>query len=194
MVLPLHHPRRLQPVHHRLAALHDDARRRRDGDPGGRPGHVRLRQRRRRSPPAAAHRQRLVLHLGRPPHLARRLRASTTSAAHRTTRRPGQDRRRHQTQEPDPARKLLPAWSPRGGDRRLRRALQPPALSREPRQPHPRRRLLRQGGNNPQPTEGDQDKDDRNAPLAAAVRRRHRPNHQRARASVPHQALVSQII
>ena len=47
----------------------------------------------------------------------------------------GKIERWHQTpQEPHPARKLLPGGRTRGGDHRLRRALQPSPISRKPRQ------------------------------------------------------------
>ncbi len=59
---------------------------------------------------------------------------------------PGQDRAlAPDPEEPHPAGKLLPARRPRGPDRGLRRALQSPALPREPEQRDARRRLLRQG-------------------------------------------------
>jgi len=58
----------------------------------------------------------------------------------------GQDRAlASEPQKPHPPGKLLPARRPRGPDRHLRRALQPPALSREPRQCNVSRRLLRRG-------------------------------------------------
>jgi len=72
------------------------------------------------------------------------------------------------SEEPDPSRERLPARCAGGGHRRLRRALQSPALPREPRKPHTGRRLVRQGRDNPQEAKGDQSTDHRKAPLAAS--------------------------
>ena len=66
---------------------------------------------------------------------------------------------------------LLPAGRSRSPDRGLRRALQPRALSREPRQSHARRRLLPTRPNHPVATRKDQAKDDRTAALAASQSR-----------------------
>src|ERR1700736_3046927 len=52
-------------------------------------------------------------------------------------------------QEPHPARELLSARRSRSSDRCIRRVLAPPALSREHRQSHPGRRLLRARSNHP---------------------------------------------
>ena len=63
---------------------------------------------------------------------------------------PGQDRAlASDPEEPRPAGELLPAGPTRGRRRRLRRPLQPPPLPREPRQPDPRRRLLRPRSGHP---------------------------------------------
>src|SRR5450759_2510092 len=59
-------------------------------------------------------------------------------------------------QESHPAGELLPAWRSRSLHRQVRRILQPPALSREPEEPHARRRLLRTGANHLVKTRKDQ--------------------------------------
>ena len=62
-------------------------------------------------------------------------------------------------QEPDPAGELLSSRRSRGPDRRLRRPLQPPAIPRGHRQPHPGRRLLRARPDHPAGTRKDQTTD-----------------------------------
>ena len=60
---------------------------------------------------------------------------------------------------PHPARELLSARRSRSSDRCIRRVLQPPALSREHRQSHPGRRLLRAQSNHPAGKRKDQTQD-----------------------------------
>ena len=86
---------------------------------------------------------------------------------------PGQDR----ALAPDPekphlAGKLLPARRPRSPHRDLRRALQSPAIPREPGQRDACRRLLRQGSGNHQTARKDQATDHRSSALAAPQVRR----------------------
>jgi putative transposase len=86
---------------------------------------------------------------------------------------PGQDRAlAPDPEEPHPAGKLLPARRPRSPDRGLRRALQPPALPREPEQRDARRRLLRQGAGHHQTARKDQATDHRISALATPQARR----------------------
>jgi transposase InsO family protein len=80
----------------------------------------------------------------------------------------GKIERWHQT-EPHPAGKLLSARRSRSPDRGLRRRLQPPPLSREHRQSHTCRRLLRTPVNHPGRTRKDQTTDHRKPPSAAPV-------------------------
>jgi len=86
---------------------------------------------------------------------------------------PGQDRTlAPDPQEPYPAGELLLPWRSQGADRGLRRSLQSPSLSREHRQPHPRRRLLRARPNHFIEKGKDQTKDTRNPALASSQSRR----------------------
>src|SRR6476659_7535129 len=62
-------------------------------------------------------------------------------------------------QEPHPARELLSARRSRSSKQCIRRVLQPPALSREHRQSHPGRRLLRARSNDPTAKRKDQTQD-----------------------------------
>lgn len=84
------------------------------------------------------------------------------------------------------AGELLPARRSRTADRGLRRALQPPALPREPRQRHTRRRLLRQGTSNHQTKRKDQATDTRTSALATPQARRLNINPRRG----PHSAIL----
>ena len=68
-------------------------------------------------------------------------------------------------EEPCPAGELLSAGRSQGQRRHLRRALQPPPLPRKPRQPHPRRRLLRPGPRHHREKEKDQKPDHQKTPL-----------------------------
>ncbi len=89
--------------------------------------------------------------------------------------RPEQDRAlarpRSDPEEPHPARKLLPAGRPGSAGRRLRGALQSPALPREPWQPHARRRLLRTGQGHHQTKEEHQETNHRKATTGAPAPR-----------------------
>ena len=97
----------------------------------------------------------------------------------------GKIERWHQTsQEPNPARKLLPARRPRGRDRRLRRRLQSPALPRELGKSDTGRRLLRTRSDNPHETGKDQTTDHRHSTLAASSAGRITSPSRRARASL----------
>src|SRR3546814_18382095 len=81
---------------------------------------------------------------------------------------PGQDRAlAPDPEKPHPAGELLPVRRPRSPDRGLRRTLQSPALSREPKKRDARRRLLRLGPGHHQTTRKDQATDDRRSQLAA---------------------------
>ena len=85
---------------------------------------------------------------------------------------PGQDRAlASDPEEPHPARKLLPAGRPGSAGRRLRGALQSPALPREPWQPHARRRLLRTGQGHHQTKEEHQETNHRKATTGAPAPR-----------------------
>ena len=121
------------------------------------------------------HRPRLLsdngsqLHLGRSRQMARRHKTWSMSAARLTTPDARQDRAlASDVQEPHPAGELLPAGRSRTPDRGLRRATIITPLSREPRQSHARRRLLRTRPDHPARTRKDQTPDNRKPPLAAS--------------------------
>lgn len=102
-----------------------------------------------------------------------RIKTSSTPRRAQPSADPGQDRAMApDAEEPHSARKLLPAGRSRQADRRLRRAIQSPALPRKPRQSHPGRRLLRTRPDHPVATREDQAKHHRTTALATPQRRR----------------------
>src|SRR3954454_20793842 len=173
LVLSVDYPRRLLPLHHRLEVMHHHAgrERHRHAQPGTR--RIRMRQLQAHAAAAAAFRQRPVLHRRRPGRLALGEKLEAYPRIAQPPPDPGQDRTlAPDDEEPHPARKLLLARRSRSPDRSLRRALQSSALSREPRQSHARRRLLRARPDHAAATTKDQAKDHRTAALAPSQGRR----------------------
>ncbi len=145
LVLSQHRLGRLQPLHHRLEALHQHAG-------GGRHRHpelgvtgIRMRSGSRRSQAAPAQRQRLQLRLWRFGRMVAGQRHEALTRCAISSPDTGQDREvASDPEEPHPIGKLLSAWRSRSPDRSLCRSLQSPTLPREPEQRHTCRRLLRQ--------------------------------------------------
>ena len=168
LVLSVDHPRRLLALHHRLEAVHDHA--------GRATSPTRWSW---RSPPRAAisarvvHKPRLLSDNGSSyvaGDLAEWLEDKGIDHVRGAPCHPqtqGKIERWHQTLK---NRILLENYYLPGDleapDRRLRRPLQSPPLPREPRQPHPGRRLLRTRPDHPAATRKDQTKDHRTATLA----------------------------
>lgn len=92
------------------------------------------------------------------------------------------------------AGELLPAGRSRKPDHGLRRPLQPSALSREPGQSNPSRRLLRPRANHSAAERKDQAKDHRTPALATSQSRRLKCQPRWARASAKSACHLSQII
>src|SRR5271156_1152488 len=148
LVLSVDNPRRLLALHHRLEALYDDEGRGCRGYLATGAHRLRLRPGTGDSQAAPAQRQWLQLCLWRSRRMARRTRHRTRARRTQSSANPRQDRTlAPDAQEPHPAGELLSAWRPRGPHRSLRRALQPPAISREPEKLDPRRRLRRSRSN-----------------------------------------------
>src|SRR6202023_3442350 len=104
--------------------------------------------------------QRVELRLGRPGQMARAAGHATYAWCALSSDDAGENKApASNAQEPHPARELLSARRSRRSDRCIRRVLQPPALSREHRQSHPGRRLLRAQSNHPAGKRKDQTQD-----------------------------------
>ena len=129
------------------------------------------------------HRPRLLsdngpfLHLGRPRRMAGQTQHGSRARRALPSADTGQDRTlASNAQEPHLAGELLSARRPGSQDRHLRRSLQSSPLSRELRQYHAGRRLLRPQTNHPAGTRKDQTSHNRKSPLATPIERRIKSN------------------
>src|SRR5436190_13331358 len=166
MVLPVDGPRRLLPLHHRLEAVHhhEGRGRHRHARDGARC--FRGRQSQGAAPAKVAVRQRLLLPLGGPGQMDEAPRHRSRPRRSLPPDDPGQNRAlAPDPEEPHPAGELLSARRSGKPDRDLRDRLQQPPLSREHRQPHPSRRLLRTRSNHPAGKRKDQTQNYPNSPI-----------------------------